>query len=594
MIKNILKQFFKSACQTVFFFAMVFLFSSKNLAAMGFLKVNGKHLENDVNKNFILRGMGFGGWMLQEGYMLDLGFLGQQYKIKDKITELVGRNQADNFYDEWLKDQTQQADIDSMASWGFNSIRLPINYDLFTLPVKDEPVAGKNTWLPEGFKMVDDLLKWCKKNKMYLILDLHAAPGGQGTDLPISNRNPDEPSLWRSQANQNKTVALWKELATRYASEPYIGGYDILNETNWGFTDTADAHGINEKDNSRLRDFFIRITKAIREVDKNHIIYLEGNGFANNYNGMFPLWDNNLVISFHKYGNFTTKETIQNFLDYRDKYNVPLWLGESGENSNTWFTNTIRLMEDNNIGWSWWPLKKMGINNPLQIRKPDHYDVFIKYCKGEIPKPDSAMVQKILDQLLENIKIQNNIYHKDVTDAMFRQIYSNATLPFKANIISEDTRINAVDYDLGRNGFAYNDKDTASYQYTAGVHTQGNRGHTYRNDGVDIRNDKNNDPYVFSIEDGEWLLYTINVKKSGNYSLTFNTSDGSGIINVYNNNKKASNDISINGSGGENSFITSASDKIYLEKGIHKIKVYFKKGGFDLKSFQFYLGNFKR
>ena len=313
---------------------------------------------------------------------------------------------------------------------------------------------------------------------------------------------------------------------------------------------------------------------------------MEGNGFANNYRGMFPLWDNNLVISFHKYGNFTTKETIQNFLNYREKYNVPLWLGESGENSNTWFTNTIRLMEDNNIGWSWWPLKKMGINNPLQIKKPQDYGLFVNYCKGEMSKPDSATAQKILNDLLDNIKIDNNIYHRDVTDAMFRQIYSNATLPFKPNIILENTTINAVDYDLGRNGFAYNDHDTASYQYTAGVHTQGNRGRTYRNDGVDIKNGKNDEPYVFAIENGEWLLYTIDVKKTGNYLLTFSTSDSSGIINIYNNNKKVFNDISIQASGDVNEFVESSPGKIYLSKGTNKIKIYFKKGGFNLKGFQ--------
>jgi hypothetical protein len=220
----------------------------------------------------------------------------------------------------------------------------------------------------------------------------------------------------------------------------------------------------------------------------------------------------------------------------------------------------------------------------LQIKKPDHYDLFVKYCKGEIPKPDSATAQKILNQLLDNIKIQNNIYHKDVTDAMFRQVYSTATLPFKSNIISGNTTISAVDYDLGRNGFAYNDNDTASYQYTAGVHTQGNRGRTYRNDGVDIKNDKNNQPFVFSIEDGEWLLYTIDVKKSGNYSVTFSTSDSSGIINIYVNNQKVSNDISINPSGDENKFIESSPTRIDLSKGTNKLKIYFEKGGFDLKN----------
>lgn len=566
-------------------FTVVF-FSSVKSSAQGFLKVNGKHLENDENKNFILRGMGLGGWMLQEGYMFNLGFLGQQYKIKEKISELIGEKEADIFYDKWLEYHTQKTDIDSMASWGFNSIRLPMHYDLFTLSVKDEPVVGKNTWLPKGFKMVDDLLDWCKKNKIYLILDLHAAPGGQGNDLPISDRNPDEPSLWQSQANQDKTVALWKELATRYANEPYIGGYDILNETNWGFDDPEDKRGTEEKKNVQLRDLFIRITKAIREVDKNHIIYLEGNGFANNYRGMFPLWDNNLVISFHKYGNFSTKETIQNFLNYRDQYNVPLWLGESGENSNTWFTNTIKLMEDNDIGWCWWQLKKMGINNPLQIKQPANYDLFVDYCKGNTAKPDSAKSQKILNNLLNNIKIENNIYHRDVTDAMFRQVHSTAALPFKPNIILGNTVINAVDYDLGRNGFAYDDKDTASYMYTPGVHTQGNRGRTYRNDGVDIKNDKNDEPFVFSIEDGEWLLYTMNVKKAGSYLLTLNTSGDNGSINIYNNNKLVSENISISASADEDKFIASSATKIHLNKGVNKIKIYFQRGGFGFKSFE--------
>jgi endoglucanase len=570
-----------------FLFALSsFIFFSQNSYSQGFLKVNGKRIENDQNKNFILRGMGFGGWMLQEGYMFGLGFLGQQYKIKQKITEFAGQKEGDIFYANWLKYHTQEADVDSMAAWGFNSIRLPMHYNLFTLSVKDEPVAGKNTWLPKGFAMVDTLLNWCKKNKIYLILDLHAAPGGQGNDLPISDRNPEEPSLWESKENQDKTVALWVELAKRYSAETFIGGYDILNETNWGFTNSEDKRGIEEKGNIPLRDLFIRITEAIREVDKKHIIYLEGNGFANNYRGMFPLWDDNLVISFHKYGNFSTKGTIQNFLDYREKYNVPLWLGESGENSNTWFTNTIKLMEDNDIGWCWWQLKKMGINNPLEIKKPEDYTIFIDYCKGNAVKPEANKSVEILNSLVENLKIKNNIYHKDVIDAVFRQVYSTATLPFSLNIISANSIIKAVNYDLGKNGFAYADKDTASYMYTPGVHTQGNRGRTYRNDGVDIKNDKNNEPYVFSIEDGEWLLYTLSVEKAGYYDLSFNTAGNDGMISVYNNGKIIFQNIIIQASGDPEKFITSSYQKIYLNKGVNKLKVYFEKGGFEFKDFQ--------
>jgi hypothetical protein len=311
---------------------------------------------------------------------------------------------------------------------------------------------------------------------------------------------------------------------------------------------------------------------------------LEGNGFANNYNGMFPLWDNNLVISFHKYGNFNTKETIQKYLDYRDQYKVPLWLGESGENSNTWYTNCIRLVEHNDIGWSWWQLKKMGINEPLEIKEPKDYDMFVLYCKDSL-QLDSTKGQKILNELLSNIQIQNNIWHKDVTDAMFRQVYSTATLPFKPNIVSENTVIKAVDYDLGRNGFAYNDMDTSNYRYTPGVHSEGNRGHTYRNDGVDIKNDEYHEPYVFSIENGEWLQYTLDVQEAGDYNLVFNTSGGGGLIDVYENENLIYQDISVERSENENDFVASQPVTIHFRKGVNKVKVFFLKGGFNFKSF---------
>ncbi|HSC37672.1 MAG TPA: cellulase family glycosylhydrolase, partial [Chitinophagaceae bacterium] len=306
--------------------------------AQGFLKASGHIIVDGSGHKYILRGMGLGGWMLQEGYMFRVSNLGRQYIIKEKIQELVGPEKTNQFYAQWLANHTTATDIDSMAAWGFNSIRLPMHYNLFTLPVDKEPVAGSNTWLEKGFAMTDSLLRWCSRHKMYLILDLHATPGGQGNDLPISDRDPAKPSLWESEANQQKMIALWRKLAARYASEPYIGGYDIINEPNWGFDDPKDIRGTKEQINAPLKKLMVVITKAIREVDTNHIVIIEGNGFGNNYNGILPAWDRNMVLSFHKYGNFNTQDAIGRFLELREKYNMPLWMGESGENSNTWFT----------------------------------------------------------------------------------------------------------------------------------------------------------------------------------------------------------------------------------------------------------------
>jgi len=555
-------------------------------SAQGYLSVKGRIVVNGKGEKVILRGMGLGGWMLQEGYMFHLSNLGQQHRIREAIESVIGPKKTADFYQKWLAYHTTRADIDSMAKWGFNSVRLPMHYALYTLPVDQESVAGKNTWIEKGFALTDSLLKWCKANKMYLILDLHATPGGQGNDLPISDRYPDKPSLWQSEANQQKMVALWHKLAQRYANEPYIGGYDIINEPNWGFENAAYKIGNQETKNEPLKKLMMDVTKAIREVDKKHIIIIEGNAFGNNYNGLLPTWDNNMVLSFHKYGNFNNQQAIQHFLDLSERYNVPLWMGESGENSNTWFTEEIGLVESHNIGWSWWQLKKMGINNPLEIKEPKNYQLLLDYWSDKGAKPTEAQAEAILNELLENLKVKNNIWHKDVTDAMFRQVATTETKPFKVHKLINKLTIEAVDYDLGRQRYAYMDKDTASYIYTPGVHTQGNRGHTYRNDGVDIQRDSSG-YHVFSIEDDEWLQYTINAKKAGVYKIRFNVSstNGDGKITIAIGVSQAAT-VNVPATGSDRNWKMTDPESIRLKAGNNKLRIIADKGDFTLKSME--------
>ena len=564
---------------------LLFLVLTLPVYSQNFLKASGQIITDSKGNKVILRGMGLGGWMLQEGYMFRLGNVGQQYRIKEKIAEVAGAEYADKFCDKWLTNHTRKIDIDSMAAWGFNSIRLPMHYALYTLPVDKEPVAGQNTWIEKGFALTDSLLKWCKANKMYLILDLHAAPGGQGNDLAISDRDPAKPSLWESEVNKQKMIALWRKLAQRYANEPYIGGYDIINEPNWGFEKVDDKRGTAETKNEPLRKLMVDVTKAIREVDKKHIIIIEGNGFGNNYKGIFPLWDNNMVLSFHKYGNFNNVGSINGFLNMSKENNVPLWLGEAGENSNTWFTESIALAESHNIGWSWWQEKKIGINNPLQIKPAALYQKLLDYWNGKAPKPSQTEAIAALDEFLTSIKLENNIYHKDVTDAMFRQVRTTATVPFKKLNIGSNIVINAVDYDMGRQREAYYDKDTASYRFTPGVNTQGNRGAAYRNDGVDIRADDTG-YHIFNIEDGEWLQYTMNAASNGTYTVKLKVSSETG---------KGKISLTVDEIGfGESVATTQVTKEWYvidltgvkLKKGANKIRIFAVEGGFNLKSIE--------
>ncbi|MET0756004.1 MAG: cellulase family glycosylhydrolase, partial [Pseudoxanthomonas sp.] len=300
--------------------------------AKDFLRAQGTQIVDQSGKAVILRGMGLGGWMLQEGYMLELPAFGTQQVIRKRIAELIGAEKAESFQQAWLDNHTTKADIDAMAQWGFDSVRLPMHYGLYTLPVEQEPVAGEQTWREEGFRRTDQLLGWAKANDLYLILDLHAAPGGQGNDINIADRDPGKPSLWEDPAHQEKTIALWRKLAERYKDEPYIAAYDIINEPNWGFQDPKDRNGCNEAGNAPLRELLVRLTAAIREVDRRHIVIIEGNCWGNNYRGVLDggKWDDNLVLSFHKYWNATTRESIADLLKLRDSHRMPLWLGETG------------------------------------------------------------------------------------------------------------------------------------------------------------------------------------------------------------------------------------------------------------------------
>jgi endoglucanase len=402
-----------------FILCLAFFFFLHTGRGQGFLKAQGQSIVNEKGEKVILRGMGLGGWMLQEPYMLKLNGVGPQYSIRRRIAGLAGPEQTAAFYDAWLANQTRKIDIDSMASWGFNSVRLPMHYHLYTLSVDEEPVSGMNTWLEKGFALTDSLLGWCKANHLYLILDMHAAPGGQGNDFNIADRDSTRPALWQSAANREKMIALWRRLAERYANEPWIGGYDIINEPNWGFEDSTDKHGQKEAKNAPLRQLMMDITAAIRSVDKRHIIIIEGNAWGNNYRGVLPPWDDNMVLSFHKYWNPNTLAAIQPYLDLRAKYNIPLWLGESGENNNTWYRECVRLVEGQGIGWCWWPLKKIGANNPLEVPMAPEWERIVTYFSGKGPRPSASEAQKGLDQLVHSVRLENNVYHREVTDALF-------------------------------------------------------------------------------------------------------------------------------------------------------------------------------
>ncbi len=548
---------------------LLFLFIPALLIGQG-IRTQGKDIIDHEGNEVILKGIGFGGWMLMEGYMMQSSDVADtQHEFRERLVELMGEDKTDQFFDAWLSNHATRADVDSMASWGYNSIRLPMHYNLFTLPIEDEPVSGENTWLTKGFDMVDSLLYWCEQNSMYLILDLHAAPGGQGYNAAISDYDPDKPSLWESQENRDKTVALWAKLAKRYADEPWIGGYDLLNEVNW-----------NLPGNSALRSLYEEITDSIRAVDTEHIIFIEGNWFANDFTGLTPPWDDNMAYSFHKYWSYNDPGSIDWVLQLRDQHNVPLWMGEGGENSNVWFTDAISLFEENNIGWSFWPMKRIEtIVGPYSIPFTDGYKDILSYWRNQGPKPTEEEAFTSMMELAVNSNSANCDFMKDVHDAQIRQVSTDDTKPYSNHVIPGIVFLS--DYDLGKLHIAYYDADNANYSLSTGSFQAWNNGWVYRNDGVDVESNTdqvNSNGYNIGFsQKGEWINYTVNIEESGSYKaiVRYATQQSGGKFHLSINGEDVTISEQVTSTGSWTSFSNYEVNDILLHGGQAVLKLEF-------------------
>ena len=213
----------------------------------------------------------------------------------------------------------------------------------------------------EGYRLLDNVVAWCKKEGLYVILDMHAAPGGQTGD------NIDDswgyPFLFESAESQDLTVNIWRKIAARYRNEPTVIGYDLLNEPIAHYFDTATL-------NPKLEPLYRKIVAGIREVDRNHLIFLGGAQWNNNFKVFGPPFDDKLVYTFHKYWMDVNQGAIQEYLDFRDKHNVPVWMGESGENTDEWIASFRTLLEAEQHWLVFLALQETGCDFVRRFNKP--------------------------------------------------------------------------------------------------------------------------------------------------------------------------------------------------------------------------------
>jgi endoglucanase len=558
----------------VVLYAAIFIWGSIfSQTGSGFFKTQGTEIVDSSGAPVLFRGVGLGGWLVPEGYMLKIPGYGSPSYIDSLVEDLIGPQNRDQFWAIYEANHVDRIDIEYIAQWGYNSIRLPFHYKVFWDP-------DSNNFREKGFALVDTLLQWCEQYDLYMILDMHCAPGGQNKDN-ISDSDGIEARLWTDPANQQLTFKIWKGIAQRYVNEYRIVGFDLINEP-------VLPQGYS---NSVLRNFYIQLTDTIRSVDANHIVFIEGNWYATDFNFLTPPFDNNMVYSFHKYWNQTTIGTIQYLLDIRNQYDVPLWMGESGENSNPWFYETIQLFEQNNIGWNWWTHKKIEtITSPLSAPITSDYQTVLNYWNNQGPRPSLDSARNALFGMAQNLALNLCESRPGVLKALFDTDFGTIPKPFTQLTIPGT--INAVHYDFGTNAVGYLDTDYKNVGGPGGG--SWNNGSRYRNDGVDI--EKSSDPqgYAYNVgwvEAGEWLRYTVNVATTGSYraDIRVASASGGGQIRLYFDSQPAGNIVTVPNTGGWQNWNTIRIDSVEMTAGMHELFLSFPTGGFNINRVNFFL-----
>jgi endoglucanase len=333
-----------------------------------FLSTEGPRITNREGSPVVLRGFGLGGWMNMENFIT--GYPANEEAQREAVRAVLGDERCELFFDRFLEHFFTEEDARFIRSLGLNLLRLPLNYrhledDMRPLEIKED-----------GFKHLDRAVELCARHEIYTIIDLHALPGFQNQHWHSDNAT-HKALFWKHKHFQDRTVNIWEAIAERYKDNPWVAGYNPINEP-------ADPT------QKAIMPVYRRLYEAIRAVDPNHIIFLEGNRYSQDFNMFGDPWEN-VVYTNHDYalpgfadggpypgvsrGKYVDKEVLeQTFLkrsSYMLEHDVPIWVGEFGpiyKGEEEADATRYRLLRDQleiytryGANWASWTYKDIGL-----------------------------------------------------------------------------------------------------------------------------------------------------------------------------------------------------------------------------------------
>lgn len=260
---------------------------------MDVLHIANGTIVDQHNRPVFLRGVNIGGWMNLEHFIN--GHPGSESSLRRVMTQTLGEGKATFFFERLLDHFFNEDDVRFLKQRGVTAIRLPLNYRHF------ESDNAPYEYLQSGFDRLERALDWCERHGIYVILDLHAAQGWQNGDWHCDN-STRHALFWFQKESQDRFVALWQEFARRYAHRAVVAGYILLNEPSGNapfgrFLPDEDY----QPDWQTFNRVYRRAIEAVRAIDADTIIILEGDDYARRFEGLELPEVANLMVCNHNY-----------------------------------------------------------------------------------------------------------------------------------------------------------------------------------------------------------------------------------------------------------------------------------------------------
>ncbi|SHK30085.1 Por secretion system C-terminal sorting domain-containing protein [Reichenbachiella agariperforans] len=507
-----------------------------------YIHTNGTQIVDENGNDIYFTGMNLGNWLLWEGYLMMGDFNYRTHtQFFNSVKDAFGGdlNQAIEFEHQWRMNYVTEQAIADLKGLGFNSVRVPFHYNLFW-------DYNSNAPSDRGFAYIDRLVNFCRAHDMYILLDMHAAPGYQnpGDHSDNVNSNASQPretvTFWDGN-NVNIAADVWRHIADYYQNEPVIWGYDLINEP-------VPQPGREFE----LMASMITMRNAIRQVDNNHIIVAEGSWWGSdmqkldwmdpetqNQSGINYRWDNNLVYQTHHYSNDVS--ALNGRLAICNKLNVPMILGEYGESDNNNLRNMTDWCINNDVDYFPWSFKKMSHDKTLWTIHPNGPYNDLKNFINSGGNPPANIYNDMIAFCQNNIA--NGAPGLTWDQGWYEAVKNNTAVNLPGTVQAE------------------------SYSTMSGIQTEA------------CSEGGENIGYV---DAGDWADYSVNVTSAGNYQVQFRVAaDGAGSKSIQLQAGGTTATANFSATGGWQNW-TTVSTTIWLSAGSQTVHLYFPVSGLNV------------